>query len=421
MKKNFLSLIFCDEKGIIYDDPSYIAAGRTGHSYKPLILDECIELPHGSEFFFMPGRYPVAYNQRLNEVVLKDRYAISVFLPPAYTQLYLSAFEKADDAPVLPLFAYTAVGFHQGRFYVPAIRVDQDKRQDLSTFDKNRITKEAKQVLKKFPKNRLVRHVIKNCALTYFCPAGRNFVLSRFEAPLPTSMFCNSRCLGCISKQPESSPIVSTQPRITFMPTSEEVSELALFHLMHARQPVVSFGQGCEGEPLLVAPVIKEAIVKIRAITKRGTINLNTNGSLTEKLEELLRVGLDSTRISLNSARKEFYNKYYVPQNYSFDNVKESIMMAASMKKWVSLNYFVLPGFTDSEEEFEALKILVRETKPSMIQWRNLNIDPDWYLDFLGLKNLKKGLGIKYVMKELQKEFPHLRYGYFNPYLSTDR
>ncbi|MCK4423827.1 MAG: hypothetical protein KAV18_07145 [Candidatus Omnitrophica bacterium] len=45
------------------------------------------------------------------------------------------------------------------------------------------------------------------------------------------------------------------------------------------RQPVVSFGQGCEGEPLLVYKTLSQAIKLIRKQTKKGTINLNTNAS----------------------------------------------------------------------------------------------------------------------------------------------
>ncbi len=419
MKKKFLSLLFCDEKGNIYDDPAYVAAGRSGHSYSPLTLNDCIELPYGSEFFMLPQRYPVAFDKKLNQIVLKDRYALSVFLAPAYTQLYLPAFEKEKDAPVLPLFAYTAVGFYEGRFYVPAVRVDEDKRQDLKNFDRKKIIQKSKDLIKKYPQNRLIQHIIKNCALTYFCPAARNFVLGRYEAPLPTSRLCNSRCIGCISLQHKSSPIRSTQSRIKFTPTSDEIFETAMVHIKRAVNPILSFGQGCEGEPLLVSEILEESILKIRQSTKLGTINLNTNGSIPERLERLFKKGLDSARISLNSAQKNFYESYYKPQNYSFEDVKKSAIIGKNLKKWISFNYFTIPGFTDSEQEFESLRSFIKDTMPDMIQWRNLNIDPDWYFDNLNLKNLKNGLGIKYIMMELKKEFPHLRYGYFNPFLTT--
>jgi hypothetical protein len=35
----------------------------------------------------------------------------------------------------------------------------------------------------------------------------------------------------------------------------------------------------------------------------------------------------------------------------------------------------------DSIAEYEALRSLIKETGLKMIQWRNFNIDPDWYLE----------------------------------------
>ena len=70
---------------------------------------------------------------------------------------------------------------------------------------------------------------------------------------------------------------------------------------------------------------------------------------------------------------------------------------------------------TDSVEEYEALRNLIRETGLNMIQWRNFNIDPDWYLGQLGLSDTQEFLGIRQVMDLLKEEFPGLRYGYFNP------
>jgi hypothetical protein len=50
-----------------------------------------------------------------------------------------------------------------------------------------------------------------------------------------------------------------------------------------------------------------------------------------------------------------------------------------------------------------------------MIQWRNFNIDPDWYLGKLGLVETGEMLGVKQLMELLKEEFPHLKFGYYNP------
>lgn len=414
-------LIYSDEKGNIFEDKDHLALGRYGIKYKALYEEELIEIPKGSDLFILQERHPLGMNLKTGKIVcLDDVFAVAVFLAPAYTQLLLPAYKKRGTAPVLPLFAYTAVGWFDGKFYVPAVRIDPDRRQDPYLFNQKDIIKKGKEILKRFPKNRQIDHIINNCAFKYLCPAARNFCLGRYEAPLPTSPYCNSRCLGCISYQDkEKSTISCTQPRITFTPTPEEIAETAMFHIERAKHPVVSFGQGCEGEPLMVGDVLCEAIKIIRRKTDKGIINLNTNGSMPEVVEKLFNVGLDSIRVSINSTRKEIYERYYQPVKYSFDNVLETLSLGKKYNRWVSINYFVFPGLTDDINEYEATRKILREIKINMIQWRNLNIDPDWYLDLL--KDLLKisstniSLGVKNTMALLKKEFPYLHYGYFNP------
>ena len=82
---------------------------------------------------------------------------------------------------------------------------------------------------------------------------------------------------------------------------------------------------------------------------------------------------------------------------------------------WTSINYFVFPGVTDSVAEYEALRQLIIDTELNMIQWRNFNIDPDWYLGKIGIADGGEILGIKQMMELLREEFPDLKYGYFNP------
>jgi hypothetical protein len=50
-----------------------------------------------------------------------------------------------------------------------------------------------------------------------------------------------------------------------------------------------------------------------------------------------------------------------------------------------------------------------------MIQWRNFNIDPDWYLGKIGVTDTGDYMGVKPMMEKIREEFPDLRFGYFNP------
>ena len=70
---------------------------------------------------------------------------------------------------------------------------------------------------------------------------------------------------------------------------------------------------------------------------------------------------------------------------------------------------------TDSIAEYEALRKLIRDTDLCMIQWRNFNIDPDWYMGKIGATDTGDTLGMKQLMELIKEEFPNLKYGYFNP------
>lgn len=418
--KKIPNLLYSDAKGKIFDEPSMEMAGRSGFDFVRMKADDFIELPEGSELFELPGRKAIGFDKTTGEkVVYENGIGVAAFISPAHTQLYLAAFIKNENAPTLPLFAYTAVGWLNGKYYVPAVRIDPDIRQDCEQFNHEQVKKNAKVLLKKYPNNRLVQHLVKNCALTYFCPAARNFVLNRWECPIPSSPACNANCVGCISFQPQEETIPATQDRLTFRPTVEEIVEFAVEHLETAERPIVSFGQGCEGEPLLMHKVLAEAIKEIRKQTKKGIININTNGSMPDAVEELCRAGLNSIRVSTNSVRPNIYHAYYRPNNYSFDALAESIKIVRKNNGWASINYFTFPGMTDGVEEYEALRKFISDTDLTMIQWRNFNIDPDWYLERIGIgrdgKFSVSTIGVKNVMNKIKKEFPYIAYGYFNP------
>ena len=409
-------LLYSDGKGNIFEDLSLYALGRAGWDAFPVETEDWIVLPEGGNLYELPGRRGIGLDVISGELRLCEKgWAVAAFIPPAHTGLFIAAFETEKDAPTLPLFCYTAAGWYNDQFYVPAVRIEPDIRQECEGYDDKKIKTGSQHLIETYPHNRLVKHLMDTCCNTYHCPAARNFALSRWECPVPSSPACNANCIGCISFQPEEESIVSTQDRLTFRPTAEEIVEFTVPHLMNAPYPIVSFGQGCEGEPLLMWETIREAIIEIRKHTKRGSININTNGSKPDAVKALCEAGLDSIRVSTNSARKEIYTPYYRPNNYQFEDIVESLKVVHRYGGWSSINYFVFPGMTDTEAEYEALRTLIRETGLSMIQWRNFNIDPDWYLGQIGVTETGDMLGIKQMMSLIREEFPQLKFGYFNP------
>ena len=159
----------------------------------------------------------------------------------------------------------------------------------------------------------------------------------------------------------------------------------------------------------------------IRRRTEKGTVNVNTNASRPGQVEQLFEAGVDSIRVSLNSAREGLYGAYFRPREYGLDDVAESLAVARRMKRFSSINYFVFPGVTDDAEEYASFEGLVGETRPDLIQWRNLNLDPDWYWSVAAPFASGRRLGVGTVMDRLRRRFPALRYGYFNPPLRGPR
>lgn len=409
-------LLYSDGKGTIFEDTSLYATGRSGWDALPIPDDEWIALPDGGSLYELPGRRGIGIDVETGDMRLCEKgWAVAAFIPPAHTGLYLAAYETAPDAPTLPLFCYTAAGWYNNQFYVPAVRIEQDIRQECAGYDSEKIKGGAAGLLQAYPHNRLVKHLMENCCMTYNCPAARNFSLERWECPVPTSPACNANCIGCISFQPQEETIPSTQDRLTFKPSAEEIVEFTVPHLATAPYPIVSFGQGCEGEPLLMWETIRTSIIEMRKHTQRGSININTNGSRPDAVKALCEAGLDSIRVSTNSARKHIYEAYYRPNNYTFEDIVESLKVVRSYSGWASINYFVFPGMTDSIEEYEALRKLIRDTDLTMIQWRNFNIDPDWYLGKIGVTETGECMGVKQLQELIHEEFPNVKFGYFNP------
>lgn len=422
-QKRYLTALVANRQGEISELEGYAAVGMAAGQLVPLERGHTVELPFGGELMFLPGRVPILFNLRSErcEPVAQDPgrrktpvFPVAAFNSPGYVVRWISAFAARDGAAPLPLFSYGAVGWHRGVYRSAVFRVDRERRQDLRLMPPEAVAAGIRAKRRQMPANRLREH-LETCALVYGCPAAKNFFLGRCEAPLPTAQRCNARCCGCLSHQ-EGSGIPPSQNRIRFTPSPPEIAAVALSHLQRVPRGVVSFGQGCEGDPLLAADVIEPAIRSIRAATDRGTINMNTNGSRPAVLGALMDAGLDSLRISLNSARDACYTAYFRPVGYRFADVVAGIDLALQRGRHVALNYLNLPGFTDTPEEVDALTDFLDRHPIQMIQWRNLNYDPLRYWEMMAaIRRPGNPLGMTAVFETIRNRFPALRHGYFNP------
>jgi len=413
-------LILSDTEGNIFDHPSLKLSGRSGDRFFLPHPSELVPLPKGSQLFTLPGRIPIGWDEEKKSFVSSRKVelrskeveciAVAAFLPPGYIRTLLPATQLEPKAPTLPLWAYSAVGWKDGKFLATGLFIDPNLHWNPKYFENDRLLKrKVHTFLSKTPENRLLQQ-LSRCALEYHCFAAKNIFFRRWECPLPTSPSCNAACIGCISLQP-SECCPASMERIRFVPTVDEVLEVALPHLEEAEDAIVSFGQGCEGEPLMQWRLLERSIRELRERTDRGTVNLNTNGSFSDRVAKLCDAGLDSVRVTLNSPHLKFYKRYHRPKGYSFGEVLDSMVQAKKKGIYTSINLLVFPGFTDREEEVEGLIKLIRKTDLDLIQMRNLNIDPDLYLKTMGRG---EGMGIPKMIDILKKEFPSLQFGYFN-------
>ena len=420
MKTKRPYLVYADQDGQIYDHSFLQMAGM---SAQEAVLPEAVELiplPEGSRLFTIPDTPPIAWNPKSKRYAtvecipgLRGKVqAVSAFMAPGYARTLLPACDYRHKTVHLPLWSYTAVGWdpEQDCFVVAASQVDANQNWNPCNYDDRKLDPLVRQRLTELPHNRLLEQLAR-CAIDYHCFAAKNLFFRRWEAPLPTSPVCNSACLGCISLQP-SECCPANHDRIGFVPTPEELVEIAVPHLQQAAEAIVSFGQGCEGDPILQAPTIAEATRRMKAATSRGTVNFNSNGSLPERVRELCDAGMDSFRFSLNSVIEERYNAYYRPKGYRFTAVQESLKAAKQAGRFTMINYLISPGVSDAPDEVEALLRFVGETGVDMIQMRNLSIDPDYYNRAMGVSG--RGIGMYRLLERLKRAYPRLQFGYYN-------
>src|SRR5206468_9863240 len=198
------------------------------------------------------------------------------------------------------------------------------------------------------PGNRLLQQ-LETCATDYRCLTAQTVFLRRGEGAIPVSPACNAACLGCISEQ--WGDVDSPQTRLGFAPTAAEIAELAGWHLSARESNFISYGQGCEGEPLTRGAALVEATRRIRAAWPTATIHVKTNGSRPDVLRRLVDAGLNSVRISVFSLDDTRFRAYYRPVGYGLDEVAECASVVAAGGGQVTINLLTFPGITYAPPE----------------------------------------------------------------------
>jgi pyruvate-formate lyase-activating enzyme len=370
-------------------------------------VDRLIPLPAGAALLHLPGRRAVGRDASGGRVVV-DELAVAAVLPPGYLRTRLPAYEEDPGAPVLPLYGYAAAASVDGVPHVAAQRTDRWNAWDPARYDDREVGRGIAGAGRALPDNRLVPHLAV-CATEYRCLTAKNLFLRQGEGAIPVSPACNAACLGCISEQ--WGDVDSPQARLPLAPTPIEIAELAAWHLAANQGNFISFGQGCEGEPLTRGRALVEATRRIHAAAPEATIHINTNGSRPRVLEDLLGAGLNSARISIFSLDDECFRAYYRPVGYGLDEVAACADALRRAGAQVTINLLTFPGISDRPAEIDALVAFVREHGVHQVQLRSLNVDPLWLLRRIPPRS--QGIGMRAFVRELQRRCPRLRLGNF--------
>ncbi len=409
-----MNAVFARTGGAVLDLPASTAAVDGGFVRAARATD-FIPLPAGSLLLTLPGRSLIARRradlEAVDEIDGDTVDAVAAALPVGYTRTLLPAFEARAGAPPLPLYGYAAVAWDGKRLCAAAVQTDALETWDPKAHADATVRAAIARRMSAARGDALLGQLAR-CATEYGCFTAQNVFLGSGEAAIPMSPACNARCIGCISEQTPESGFASAQERVRRVPTLEEIEAVALAHLEADPHGIVSFGQGCEGEPLLAAPRIAQAIKRIRSRTSAGTLHCNTNASRPKALATLFDAGLQSVRVSLNSARPHVYAAYYRPQGYTFDDVRASLALAAARGAAISLNLLTHPGVTDDPDEIEAFDALLAAFPIAMVQTRTLNVDPAIYFAAVG-RPKREPIGIAAWLERLARAFPSVRVGNF--------
>ncbi len=389
-------------------------AARSGSTIRAPERDELIPIPEGATVMHLPGRRAIVRDERGNAAPIEaDLCPVAAVLPVGYVRTLLPASRPEPGSARLPLYGYAAVVEDRGSLKVAALRTDSFEWWEPVRYGGEDLPAAIDAARRALPGNRLVEHLT-TCATENRCYTAQNTFLRRYEGALPASPACNADCLGCISLQTDGA-VAAPQPRMRFAPNAEELAALASYHLQGEHSAIVSFGQGCEGEPLTRDDVLVDATRRIRRMHPAATIHINTNGSKPHVLERLIEAGCNSVRISAISFSEDVFRAYYRPVGYTLDDVLECGRVMEQSGGQVCLNLLTFPGITDDPAEIERTVYACREMRVHQVQWRSLNVDHDWLIEVLarGARHLDRGVGMRAAHERVRSGLPGVRHGNF--------
>lgn len=335
------------------------------------------------------------------------RLAAAALLSPGHLRTLLPAYVDEPGKADLPPRQYAAVAADEsGTLVTAAIAIDTPSGIAASKAD---VAAKVAEGLRRHPGDRLVRQLAR-CAREYGCRPAAACFFGQTECALPIAAPSNERPPAAIA--PKRDGEAEPTEAAAFHPTAEEIARVAIAHFA-AGGHTASFGQACEGEPLLAAREVEDAIAQIRLGTRDGVVHLNTNGSQPAGLRRLRSAGLDSIAVRMISARAATYEALHGPDGYSFPDVRATLRVAVELRIAVTIHVLVLPGIFDRSDEIADLIALLAELPAgTTLLLRDLHADPLRALARLHSRGIEV-IGVGAAVERIRQEVPHIRVAAF--------
>ena len=399
-----LQAIHSDRSGRVFVSADYGATALDGRA--PAIFERAIPLPPDAQLIPLADRAAIGIDRRGQPRPLgAARWALGAVLGPGYLRTHLPACAAAPDSAPLEPLTYAAVAADRaGEIVVGAVAMGAPAQGTVS----GRVTDDdlASRItdrLRSEPSNRLLRQLVR-CAREYECQAARNAFLGRGECALPLGAPSNddARSSVALRRRDDRAP---TEPT-AMLATAADAAAVANAHF-RAGGTSVSFGQACEGDPLLLVRTVAAAAALIAR--PGGTeIVLRTNASSAAALARAADAGIDRVVVALASAHGPTYELVHAPSGHRWTDVRASLRDAATRKLALTIELLTLPGLTDREAEARELIALLGEL-PAGTALLPVDLAADPYALLARLPKDGDTIGIAALLERLRVEAAHVR------------
>lgn len=374
-----LSAVHTDRTGRIYVSADYFAAGFDGATTVP--LGTAIPLPAEANLVPLTAT-ALGFDRSGRERTLgRERWAVGAILPPGHIRTLHPAYQPSAEVGAPQPWA--AVGADRsGQLLAAAVVADAGAAAEVvPPVEPERIA----LMLGAHAGNSLVRQLAR-CAREYRCAGAAAVFRGTGDGSLPIGG--DAADLEARRGVERASPTDAA----AFRPTAAEIATVAVAHL-RAAGGAVSFGRACDGEPLVHARLLEDAIARIRQATPLGIIHLETDGLHPQALRRLLQAGLGAVSVRLDEGR--------------WRTRRESLAAAADAGAALAACLPVFPGRTDSVQAVEALLELLATLPGGTLVLRDRAGDP--HADVA----VHRPIGVAELVGRVRRELPRWRIAAF--------